>query len=152
MDSGFRGNDIRKGFLVKKFVRCFLISKLKYHFEWVIVGWAMVGVIIFYSLTPSPPIPGFSYADKLFHVAGYAGIMFWFAQLYEATRIRNLYAIAFMLMGIALEFAQDWGGVRVFEFGDMLANVLGVVLVWLIWQFRPIPLLRWIEEVLYGKT
>ena len=127
-------------------------KKLKYHFEWLIIGWVMVGVIVFYSLTPSPPVPGFSYADKVFHVAGYAGIMFWFAQLYQKQVTRNVYAIGFMLMGIGLEFVQDWGGVRVFEFGDMVANMLGVFLIWLLWLYFPIPLLKWVEGVLSGKS
>ncbi len=129
-----------------------MVSKLKYHFEWLLVGWAMVGLIIFFSLTPSPPVPGFSHADKLYHVAGYAGIMFWFAQLYNSSRVRSVYAIGFMLLGVALEYVQDWGGIRVFEFGDMLANVLGVVLIWLLWHFYPMSVLRWIEEVLRGKS
>ena len=127
-------------------------TKLKYHFEWVLVGWAMVAVITYFSLTSSPPMPGFSHADKLLHVAGYAGLMFWFAQLYERRSTRHAYAMGFMFMGAGLEVLQQIGGIRQFDPFDMLANITGVVTVWLLWQFRPIRFLHWLERTLPGRS
>ena len=33
-------------------------------------------------------------------------------------------------MGVALEFVQGWGGYRLFDIADMVANTLGVLLGW----------------------
>ena len=112
----------------------------------------MVGVIIYFSLPSSPPVPGFRFSDKVFHVAGYAGVMSWFAQLYVTQRNRLLCAIGFILMGIGLEFAQDMGGIRNFEFADMVANTAGVILAWVLWRYWRVNLLQWFEGVLHGKT
>ena len=126
--------------------------QLKYHFEWLLAGWAMVGVIVYFSLTPAPPLPTFDFADKLFHVAAYAGLMFWFCQLYSQARTRNLYALGFAALGTVLEVLQQMGGVRVLDPADMLANITGIGATWLLWRYRPIYLLAWFEGVLHGKA
>ncbi len=55
--------------------------------------------------------------------------MFWFAFLYRRTPTRALYAVAFIAMGVAIEFIQPFTG-RQFEAADMAANALGVLLGW----------------------
>lgn len=94
---------------------------------YVAAGWAMVAAIVWASLTPSPPEVDFAASDKVGHLAGYAVLMFWFAQLYLA---RGRYAAGFIAMGIVLEFVQGWLGYRAYEHYDMLANTLGVLLGW----------------------
>lgn len=123
-----------------------MTSRLHYHSEWLLVGWAMVAIIIFFSLTPKPPVPGFTNADKLFHMAAYGGLMLWFAQLYERPLSRNAYAVGFILMGAGLEVLQQMGTVRVFDWADMLANTIGVVVIWLLWRYKPIRVLSWFEQ------
>jgi glycopeptide antibiotics resistance protein len=71
---------------------------------------------------------GFEYQDKLGHLFIYTILMAWFGNLYHAHRLRNFYAVFFILMGITLEFLQDMGEDRMFEYTDMLANTLGVIL------------------------
>jgi glycopeptide antibiotics resistance protein len=56
--------------------------------------------------------------------------MFWFCVLYRPLRVRAMYAVGFIAMGIALEFVQGWLGYRSFETADMLANTAGVALAW----------------------
>jgi VanZ family protein len=65
--------------------------------------------------------------DKLGHLAGYALLMFWFAQLYAR---RAVWAAGFIAMGIVLELLQGWLGYRSLEGYDMLANTAGVLLGW----------------------
>ena len=95
---------------------------------WVTGGWAILAGIVYLSLTPSPPPVDFESGDKARHLMAYAVLMVWFALLYPARKPRL--AIAFVSLGIALEFAQGASGYRSFDVADMIANALGVVLGW----------------------
>ena len=93
-------------------------------------GWLYAAAIVFLSLTPKPPDPGFAYGDKLGHLAAYSLLMLWFCWLYRYRYTQLAYGIGWVCMGIALEFAQGETAYRSFEFGDMAANSLGVLLGW----------------------
>jgi VanZ family protein len=90
-------------------------------------GWLYAAAIVFLSLTPTPPDPGFEHGDKLGHLLAYGLLMFWFCRLYQVRNARLAYGIGWMAMGIALEFAQGATGTRSFEYADMAANILGVL-------------------------
>jgi len=94
------------------------------------LGWLMVLAILWLSLTPSPPTLDVALGDKLGHLGAYGALMFWFARLYDGRTTRIAYAVAFVAMGIGLEFAQAATGHRHFELLDMAANALGVLLGW----------------------
>jgi VanZ family protein len=96
----------------------------------VAVGWALVGVILWLSLTPQPPQVDFEQSDKVGHFIAYGGLMFWFCQLYPAARTRLAYAAGFIAMGIVIEFLQRATGYRSFEVMDMVADAIGVALGW----------------------
>lgn len=89
-----------------------------------------MGVILWLSLTPQPPQVDFEQSDKVGHFIAYGGLMFWFCQLYPATRTRLAYAAGFITMGIAIEYIQRWTGYRSFEVMDMVADAIGVALGW----------------------
>jgi VanZ family protein len=89
-------------------------------------GWLYAAAIVWLSLTPSPPDPGFDHGDKLGHFAAYALLMFWFVYLYRGWQARIAYALLWVGMGVGLEFAQAAAGYRSLELGDMAANALGV--------------------------
>jgi VanZ family protein len=93
------------------------------------LGWAVVALIIYLSLTPHPPSINVEQGDKLGHALAYATAMFWFAQLYVRSAVRLRYAIGFILLGVALEFIQAHVG-RDFEVADMAADAVGVALGW----------------------
>jgi VanZ family protein len=97
---------------------------------WLAIGWAMVGAIVWLSLTPSPPKVDFQESDKLGHFIGYGTLMFWFSELYPLGKTRITYAAAFVAMGIVLEFVQGVVGYRSTEVLDMVANTTGVALGW----------------------
>jgi len=90
----------------------------------------MVFLVCYFSLTTAPPKIDiqFKYLDKLEHLFSYFVLMFWFAQLYQQNKIRIYYAVFFIFLGIMLEVLQGLGGVRFFEYADMLANTTGVVI------------------------
>jgi hypothetical protein len=96
---------------------------LRYRPFWLTLGWCGVALVFFLCLMPSPPKPlSFDYADKLEHLATYALLMLWFGQLGR----RWLAAALLILMGVSIELLQGMGGVRMFEWGDIVANTLGV--------------------------
>jgi len=90
-------------------------------------GWLYAAALVWLSLSPSPPDPGFAYGDKLGHFAAYALLMFWFAYLYRGLQVRIAYALLWIAMGIGLEFAQGATSYRSYELADMAANTLGVL-------------------------
>jgi VanZ family protein len=95
----------------------------------VVLGWALVALIVWLSLTPRPPSINIPQGDKLGHFLAYGTVMFWFAQLYLRTGVRLGYALGFVALGVALEFVQAHVG-RDFEVADMVADAIGVTLGW----------------------
>lgn len=98
---------------------------------WLALGWLCVAAIVYLSLAPNPPEPmHFRNADKLEHALAYGLLMLWFSQVY-VRRMRRIFAATLLVaMGIALEFLQGMTGYRSFEYADMLANFIGVLLGW----------------------
>jgi len=107
-------------------------SRLRFHHFWLVIGLSIVCLIIYLSLTTSG-VPGLGglLNDKVSHGLGYFGLMLWFAQIFMVNKIRFFIALAFIAMGVVLEFLQGYGGVRVYEVADMAANTTGVVLGWI---------------------
>jgi len=121
---------------------------LRYFNLWLSLGWLMVATIFYVSLTSSPPDLNIDIAnlDKIEHFVAYFILMFWFSQLYEMNKTRLFYGIAFIFMGVGLEILQGLGGVRYFEYFDMLANSLGVIFAWFIMKGRSQFLLVFLES------
>jgi hypothetical protein len=100
---------------------------------WLGVAWFGVGLIIFLSLTPSPPdIDLGKFSDKYEHIAAYAVLMLWFCQIYLSTAQRGWIALLLITLGVTLEFLQRATGFRAFEVADMVAGASGVGLGWLL--------------------
>ncbi len=104
----------------------------RFRILWLGNGWLLVGLVVYLSLTPAPSseLLVFPFVDKLGHLIAYGVLMGWFAQLYPAGKSQWLWALVFCLLGVAMEFAQAWGGHRFFDVADMVANSLGVLLAW----------------------
>ncbi len=98
---------------------------------WLALGWLWVAALVYISLMRDPPDPvRFLNADKLEHVLAYCLLMLWFCQVY-VRRTQRLFAAALLIaMGIAMEFLQGMTGYRSFQYADMLANSIGVLLGW----------------------
>ena len=113
---------------------------------WLIVGWLLVLLVIILSLVPVPVDVPVEEGDKIGHVVAYAALMFWFANLFETLNRRSMLAIGFVVLGIALEFAQGWTDYRTFELADMAADAFGVAVGWVLAPPRLPNFLRGIEK------
>ena len=97
---------------------------LAFQSRWQTIAWLGVVAIIILTLMPKPPsVPGFLGWDKGQHVIAYACLMWWFRQAFAR---RNRWVILLITLGVMLEFIQGWTDYRYFEYGDMVANILGV--------------------------
>lgn len=103
---------------------------LRYRTLWLGVGYLLVAIIIYLSLTSAPVELdlGFPYQDKFFHVLAYFSLMGWFTQIYHVQMQRVAYAISFILMGVLLEYIQSFDPARYYETEDMIANTLGIAI------------------------
>jgi glycopeptide antibiotics resistance protein len=103
-------------------------------------------------LTAKPPdIISFAFSDKVGHFLAYAVLMGWFGQIFSGRFSLMLFAIGFVLMGISLEFVQGMGRHRHFEYADMAANTIGVVLGLLLTTSILKGALHWIELRVYSR-
>ena len=114
---------------------------------WWAVGWFGVGLCIYLSLMHNPPTLDVVEGDKLQHIAAYAVLMGWFAQLTSAPRERRLTALALLGLGVAIEFAQLASGYREFSVADMGADAAGIAVGWLLAPPRLPNLLRHAQRV-----
>lgn len=106
-------------------------TQLQYFMFWFVMGCVLLLSIIYLSLTAHPPsIMRFSYGDKLGHFVAYGTLMLWFGQLFPSRLASYVCIILFTLMGMSLEVLQWLGGVRYFEYFDMAANFVGVLIGW----------------------
>ena len=104
--------------------------ELKLRTLWLAIGYALIILVLFLSLTSNPVDTGlnFPYEDKLYHALAYFTLMFWFSQLYHDRFQLNMIAVVFILMGLSLEYLQSFDPKRFAELGDMVANTAGVAL------------------------
>ena len=108
------------------------MRQLRFVKFWLGIGWLFVGLVIIFSLIPSPPLWELKGSDKLFHLITYLLLMFWFGLIYlPGIQYRNL-GIMFIVMGIILEVIQGLLGYRSMEYFDMIVNGFGVVIGWLL--------------------
>jgi VanZ family protein len=100
---------------------------LKVRRAWLAGGAAFVLLVIYLSLTPDPlQVPNVG-PFKAGHMAAYAWLMLWFAQLTDL-RDRVRIGLVLVAMGIVLEYLQDFTGHRTFAYSDMRDNAIGVAI------------------------
>jgi VanZ family protein len=106
--------------------------KLRWAPLWVGIAWTLVATVVYLSLAHiEADVPG-GHTDKYAHVAAYAALMFWFTQIYVSVYSRVIIGCALALLGIGLEYLQAYTDYRTFERADMVANIAGIALGWLL--------------------
>ena len=121
-------------------------NRLRFFHTWLALGYGLILLVIYLSLTPAPPSIPIENGDKLGHGMAYATLMVWFAWLYPSLHTRWICAVAFVALGIGLEFVQGLTDYRTFELADMGADAVGVALGWIAAP-PPLPnLLLWMER------
>ncbi len=109
--------------------------RLKLRFIWLSIGYALVFVVVYLSITSNPiKNLGIPYQDKVFHALAYFGLMSWFVQIYHDKFQRNMIAIIFLSMGVLMEYIQSFEPTRMADIKDVLANIVGVGLGFLLAQ------------------
>ena len=120
---------------------------LNYRSVWLATGWLMVALVVYLSLSPSPPPgPDFPDSDKLMHGLTYLVLTGWFGQLYPSRIGRLVAALGFAAMGAGLELLQGLGGAREASCMDGLANAAGAGSGWLLLRTRLARGLVWVER------
>jgi len=123
---------------------------LKYKFFWLLIGYGIVALIVYLSLTSTPLDLnlGFANQDKLYHALAYFTLMFWFTQIYHKKLQRGLLAVIFVLLGLLMEYAQSFSPYRTADVFDMLANSTGVLLAFFATHWRLRNMLVRFEAIL----
>lgn len=94
----------------------------------VLMGWLMVFAVIVLSLVPiSGAMPEVKNGDKIGHFIAYFSLMVWFSWLYPKPWVRNLYAIAFIVLGGMMEVLQSMTAYRMGDIEDFHVNTIGVI-------------------------
>ena len=121
-------------------------SRLRLFRLWQAIGFVLIAFVIDMSLTTDPiTLPG-KEGDKFGHIIAYGTLMFWFAQLYARRVTRAWWGIAFVAMGVGLEFVQGLTDYRTFEVADMVADATGILIGWLFAPPRTPHLIRFVES------
>jgi VanZ family protein len=113
---------------------------------WLAVWAAMFAVVATGSLLPAselPPVrPGL---DKLEHFLGYALLSTYAVMLFARMRPQALAALAVVVFGIGIEFAQAaWTPDRSGDSADAMANALGALAGLLL---SATPVARWLQRL-----
>jgi VanZ family protein len=103
--------------------------ELRYRKLWLSIGYLLIVVVVFLSLTSNPVQfdTSLPYQDKLLHALAYFSLTFWFMQIYHIRYHVFQWVVFFLCLGLLLEYLQGFDSNRYSEVGDMIANTLGVV-------------------------
>ena len=124
---------------------------LRLRLAWLASGWLLVAAVSYGSLMPGGSITLSSGLDKFAHLGGYFFLMTWFCGMYQRSRYPWV-AAGLLVLGLALEGLQRWGGYRHFELLDIAANGFGLFLGWL---FAVFLLGGWclkLEQLVFDRT
>lgn len=103
---------------------------LRYARAWLVSGILVLGIGLFSALAPVPSgMPSFN--DKLVHVGGFMAFMLWFGGIF-ASRSMPRVALALAAYGLLIELLQGLTTARQAEALDLVADVAGILLGWLL--------------------
>jgi VanZ family protein len=97
-----------------------------------LLGLAVALAVIYFYLNPTFPIKqsvaNTLLGDKLIHLFSFGLLMYCFCLIWKQNYIRIILGIFFIMLGVGLEMLQAPVGGGQFEFGDIIANTLGVAI------------------------
>lgn len=99
---------------------------LRYPWLWRVLGWILVGGVIFGSVAPGSMLRAVPGPDELQHSGSYFVLTVWFAGLYARNRL-GVIAAVFLTLGLAMEIVQGQLSYRGFDYEDLLANFVGIL-------------------------
>ncbi len=105
-----------------------------------LISVAMIGTLVFASLSPTTPESSAPHFDKLLHVFAYFVVCFWHSLLF--TRFPGRVFVACVALGALLEILQGVTGYREASFADQIANTIGAAIALLSIRMTGIALFR----------
>jgi len=99
---------------------------LRYPWLWRVLGWILVGGVVFGSLAPGDWVRDVPGSDEFQHSGSYFILTLWFAGLYARNRLGAIAGI-FLTLGLAMEIIQGQLSYRGFDYEDLLANFVGIL-------------------------
>lgn len=119
-------------------------QQLKFFKIWFILGLAKIIIIYCLCFIPiSLPSMGASSFDKVLHFGTYFYLGSWFIQLYQKP---GRLILLFFFMGFSIELIQHQLPFRSFEFDDILANTIGILMGIAIFYIYPLNYLLKVEK------
>ena len=128
------------------------VRHLRFKRLWLSMGLLLVSGVTYASVVDIPSqVSTLVFNDKLTHVAVYACLMGWFAQIFRHDLTRLIFVVLLSAMGIGIEFIQAATPTRQFEVLDMIANTSGVVLAWAL-AYTWVGTILWRIDNWFGRT
>jgi len=100
---------------------------LRYPWLWRILGWILITGVVFGSVVPGSWLRGVPGPDEFQHAGSYFVLTLWFAGLYARSRL-GLIAAVFLTLGLTMEIIQGQLSYRGFDYEDLLANFVGILI------------------------
>jgi len=103
------------------------MASFRYPRLWHTLGWLLVVLVVFLSLTPKAPVVLEVLGnDKAHHFLAYLVMMLWFSQLYREPRQQFWIGVGLVGLGAGLELVQGLLPYRSADVLDGVANGCGV--------------------------
>ena len=104
---------------------------LRYERAWLLAGFLMLVASLVVAMAPAGTTMLFDLNDKVLHTVAFIGLMVWFSGLFE---VRYLLWLAAGLAGYGLliEVLQSFTPTRQAEGLDLVADIVGILLGWLL--------------------
>jgi VanZ family protein len=103
---------------------------LRYAHFWLLGGLLLLGFGLVSALSPLPSgLPSLN--DKLLHTVGFLAFMVWFGGIFERRFLPGI-ALALAVYGLLIELLQSLTVTRQAEVPDLIADVAGILLGWLL--------------------
>jgi VanZ family protein len=101
---------------------------LRFRRMWLTIGWILVSIAVYGSLTGNDFIAACGVNDKFMHAGTYATLSLWFAGIYPRSRYLVI-AVGLFALGVSMELLQGWMGYgRMRDMHDVFANMLGIAI------------------------
>jgi VanZ family protein len=108
-----------------------MLLPLRYARAWLIAGLLLLVFGLVLALSTPPPSLALAIDDKLLHFAGFLGFMVWFGGVFQP-RFAPLVVLGLSAYGLLIELLQSLTVTRQAEGLDLVADISGVLLGWLL--------------------
>lgn len=104
---------------------------LRYAWAWLVAGLMLLALGLVSALSPMLSVVPLSLNDKLMHTAAFLFFMLWFGGVFE-TRFAPVVVVALSAYGLLIELLQSLTPTRQAEPLDLVSDVAGVLLGWVL--------------------